>query len=58
MDATTRAIQGRKDRRMSDTISRQANDLADTLGDSAEMLAHKVVVRNNRDCVINVYMKK
>ena len=24
MDATTRAIQGRKDRRMSDTISRQA----------------------------------
>ena len=32
MDATTRAIQGRKDRRMSDTISRQAAiDKADSL---------------------------
>lgn len=36
----------------------QANDLADTLEDAGEILADKVVVRNNRDCVINVYLKK
>lgn len=41
-----------------DELQEQANDLADTLGDAAEMLADKVVVRNNRDCVINVYLKK
>ncbi len=40
-----------------DELQEQANDLADTLGDAAEMLADKVVVRNNRDCVINVYLK-
>ena len=48
-----------------DELQEQANDLADTLGDAAdtlgdaaEMLADKAVIRNNRDCVINVYMKK
>lgn len=37
MDATTRAIQGRKDRRMSDTISRQAAiDAADDMVEPQE----------------------
>lgn len=41
-----------------DDLQEQANDLADTLEEAGEILADKVVVRNNRDCVINVYLKK
>lgn len=41
-----------------DELQEQANDLADTLEEAGEILADKVVVRNNRDCVINVYLKK